>query len=150
MTRTTQTSIKIGLKPFILGIPALKINLSCPDSRSASILGSTRLADPSQVRDARPYTGLYKCFFLKPNLYLWVWPTSYNRIKISYTYTKELPPEWCPSNLYTYTESHLQIQNRTFTFTIQSAEPTCSEPQLVCWPSYRRKLSDIFSCTYTD
>ena len=37
--------------------------------------------------DARPYTGtLYLIFFLKPNLYLWVWPTSYNRIKIPYIY----------------------------------------------------------------
>ena len=49
-------------------------------------------------RDARPNTGtlyLIFFFFLKQNWYLWVWPTSYNRVKISYTFT----------------ESHLHIQN---------------------------------------
>ena len=87
-------------------------------------------------RDARPYTeALYLIFFFQnSNLYLWVWPTSYNIIKISYTFT----------------ESHLQLQNCTFTFTNQSTEPTCSEPLLVCWPSSMRKSSDVFSCTYTD
>ena len=35
-------------------------------------------------RDARPYTRtLYLIFFLKANWNLWVWPTSYNRIKMS-------------------------------------------------------------------
>ena len=43
-------------------------------------------------------------------------------------------------NLYIYTESHLHIQNCTFTFTNQSAEPTCSEPLLVCWPNSMRKF----------
>ena len=45
-------------------------------------------------RDARLRTGTL-FFFLKQNWYLWVWPTSYNRVKISYTFT----------------ESHLHIQN---------------------------------------
>ena len=47
-------------------------------------------------RDARLRTRtLDLIFFLKQNWYLWVWPTSYNRVKISYTFT----------------ESHLHIQN---------------------------------------
>ena len=50
----------------------------------AQIPGPTRLTDPNRVRDARPYTGtLYLIFFLKPNWSLWVWPTSYNIIKMS-------------------------------------------------------------------
>ena len=101
--------------------------------------GPTRLADPNRVRGARPYTGtlylmIFFLFFLKPNLYLWVWPTSYNIIKI----------------LYTFTKSHLQLLNCTFTFTNQSTEPTCSEPLQVCWPSCMRMFTDVFSCTYTD
>ena len=39
----------------------------------------TRLADPNRVRGARLYTGTLYLFFF------------------SDTYTKELPPEWCPS-----------------------------------------------------
>ena len=75
--------------------------------------GPTRLADPNRVRGARLRTGtLYLIFFFKPNWYLWVWRTSYNRIKISYTFL----------------ESHLQIQNCTFTFTNQSTEPTVMNP----------------------
>ena len=56
-------------------------------------------------RDARPNTGtLYLIFFLKLNLYLLVWPTSYNIIKISYTFI----------------ESLLQKQNCTFTLQIRA------------------------------
>ena len=99
------------------------------------IPGPTRLVNPNRVRGARPYIGtIYLIFFPKPNLYLWVWPTSYNIIKISYSFT----------------ESHLQLQNCTFTFTNQSTEPTCSEPLQVCWPSCMQMLSDVFFCTYTD
>ena len=36
-------------------------------------------------RDARHRTGTLFFFFLKHNWYLWVWPTSYNRVTISYT-----------------------------------------------------------------
>ena len=46
-------------------------------------------------RDARLRTGTLFFFFLKANWHLWVWPTSYNRVKISHTFT----------------ESHLHIQN---------------------------------------
>ena len=69
------------------------------------IPGPTRLADPNRVWGTRPCTGtLCLIFFFKPNWYQWVWPTSYNIIKISYTFL----------------ESHLQIQNCTFTFTIRA------------------------------
>ena len=115
------------------------------------IPGPTRLADPNRVRGARPYTGtLYLIFFFqKPNLYLWVWPTSYNIIKKSYTYQKNYHRSGVHQNLYTFTESHLQIQNCTFTFTNQRTKPTCSEPLQVCWLSCMRMFSNVFSCTYT-
>ena len=97
------------------------------------------------------YTGtLYPIFFSKTNLYLWVWPTSYNRIKISYTYQKNYHRSGVHQNLYTFIESHLQKQNCTFTFTNQSAEPTYSEPLLVRLPSCMRKIADVLLCTYTD
>ena len=83
-------------------------------------------------------------------LYLIFFLYIYNRIKISYTYQKNYHRSGVHQNLYTYTESHLQIQNCTFTFTNQSAESTCSEPLLVCWPSSMWKFSDVFSYTYTD
>ena len=80
------------------------------------IPGPTRLADPNRVQGARPYTGtLYLIFF-------------YNRIKISYTYQKNYHRSGVHQNLYTFSESHLQIQNCTFTFTNQSAEPTVMNP----------------------
>ena len=60
--------------------------------------GPTRLADPNRVRGARLRTGtLYLIFFfLKPNSYLWVWPTLIIIQNIIYK-SKGLPPEWCPS-----------------------------------------------------
>ena len=60
-------------------------------------------------RDVIPYTGtLYLIFFLKQNLYLWAWTTSYNRIEISYQKNYHL--SGVHQNLYTFTESHLHIQ----------------------------------------
>ena len=108
------------------------------------IPGPTRLANPNRFQGARPDTGtlyLFFFFFFKPNWYLWVRPTSYNNIKISYTYQKNYHRSGVHQNQYTITESHLQIQNRTFTFTNQSTEPTCSEPLQVCWPSCMRMFS---------
>ena len=99
------------------------------------IPGSTRLADPNRVRGARPYTGTLYLIFLNPNWYLWVWPTSYNKIKMSKTYQKNYHQSGVHQNLYTFTESHLQIQNCTFTFTNQSTEPTCSEPYKCVGPA---------------
>ena len=123
------------------------------DSRTCHtpIPSPTRLEDPNRFRGARPYTmTLYLIFFSKPNLYLWVWPTSYYRIKIPYTYQKNYHRGGVHQNLYTFIEFHLQIQNCTFTFTNQSMKLTCSEPLLVCWPSCMRMFADVFSYTYTD
>ena len=63
----------------------------------APIPGPTRLADPNRFprRETQDWDSLPDFFFFKQNWYLWVWPTSYNIIKISYTFI----------------ESHLQIQN---------------------------------------
>ena len=107
-----------------------KYCVSHPDSRSDPIGGS----EPGFEAQDRTGT-LYLFFFF------------FNRIKISYTYQKNYHRSGVHQNLYTITESHLQIQNCTFTFTNQSAKPTCSEPLLVCWPSSMRKLSGVFSCT---
>ena len=89
----------------------------------APIPGPTRLVDPNRVRGARPYTGtLYLIFFSKPNLYLWVWPTSYNRIKISNIYIKRTTTGVVSIKIYTHLLSliykyktvllHLQIKAR--------------------------------------
>ena len=61
----------------------------------------TRFADPNRVRGARPYTGtLDLIFFFKAELVpVGYGPTSYNKIKISYTY------------LITYTDTHAFILN---------------------------------------
>ena len=82
----------------------------------------TRLADPNRFRGARPYTGtLYLIFFLKPNLYLWVWPTSYNNskyyIQIKRTTTGVVSIKiytHLPSLMYIYKTEllHLQIRAR--------------------------------------
>ena len=92
----------------------------------APIPGPTKLADRNRVRGVRTYTR---------TLYLFLF---YNRIKISYTYEKNYHWSGAHQNLYTYTESHLQIQNCSLTITNQSVEPTCSEPLLVCWSSCMR------------
>ena len=119
--------------------------LSHPDSRFDPIGGS----EPSSGCETIYWDSLPD-FFFKPNWYLWVWLTSYNRIKLSYTYQKNYHQSGVHQNLYTFTECYIQIQHCTFTFTNKSTEPTCSEPLQVCWPSSIRKSSDVFSCTYTD
>ena len=53
-------------------------------------------------------------------------------------------------NLYTYTEFHLHIQKLYFYIYKSERVTYCDEPLLVCWPSYMRMFSDVFSCTYTD
>ena len=116
------------------------------------IPGPARLADPNRFpgRETIYWDSLpdffFHLFFLKPNWYLWVWPT----LIIESKYQKNYHRSGVHQNLYTFTESYLQIQNCTFTFTNQSTEPTCSEPLQVCWPSCMRMFSDVFSCTYTD
>ena len=117
-----------------------KLGLSHPESRSDPIGGS----EPVLGRETIYWDSLTDFFF-----------DFFYRIKISYTYQKNyhrrgVHQSGVHQNLYTFTESHLQIQNCTFTFTNQSAEPTCSEPLLVCWPSSMWKFSDVFSYTYTD
>ena len=53
--------------------------------------------------DARLRTGTpYLIFFFKPNWYLWVWPTSYNRIKILNTNQKNYHRSGVHQNLYPY------------------------------------------------
>ena len=106
-----------------------RVSMSRPNSRS----------DPNRVRGARLYTGtLYLYFF-------------YNRIKISYTTYKRTTIGVVSVKIYTHILSPIYIyKNCTFTFTNQCAEPTCSEPLLVCWSSSIRKVSDVFSCTYTN
>ena len=86
------------------------------------ILDPTRMADPNQVQDARLYTGtLYLFFFfLKAELVPVGIQTIYVITKKSFTYTKKLSPEWCPSKSihiywvsFTYTKTvllHLQIR----------------------------------------
>ena len=75
-------------------IADLLINCHAPNP------GLTRLADPNRFpgRETQAET-LYLIYFLflflKQNWYLWVWPTCYNKITISYTFT----------------ESHLHIQS---------------------------------------
>ena len=65
-------------------------------------------------RDARLRTGTLdlKFFFQnEPNWHLWVWPTSYNRIRILYTNQKNYHRSGV-HQIYTHiTESHLLIQN---------------------------------------
>ena len=66
--------------------------MSRPESRSDPIGGSESSSGcETQDWDSLPE---FFFFFLKAELYLWVWPTSYNRVKI----------------LYTFRESHLQLQ----------------------------------------
>ena len=76
------------------------LTMSRPESRSDPIGGSEPV---SGTRDSG--LGLLNLiFFLKAELYLWVWPTSYNLIKY----------------FIHITESHLQIQNFTFTLQIRA------------------------------
>ena len=63
----------------------------------APIPGPTRLADPNRFRGVKPYTGtLYLFFFSELNLYMWVYKQFFCNNQKSFTYTKELPPEWYP------------------------------------------------------
>ena len=83
----------------------------------ASFPGPARLADPNRVRGARlKIRTLYLFFFFKTEL---------APVGMAHTYNNS------KSHIH-ITESHLLIQNCTFTFTNQSTEPTCSEPLQVC------------------
>ena len=69
--------------------------------------------------------------------------------KIIYIY-KRTTTGVVSSNLYTYTESHLHIQNLYFYIYKSERGTYYDEPLLVCWPSYMQKIADILLCTYTD
>ena len=87
---------------LLLSCVALRYPSSLCDSPNP---GPTRLADPNRVRSARLRTGTFYLiffFFLKANWHLWVWPTSYNRIKILYTNQKNYHRSGVHQNLYTY------------------------------------------------
>ena len=100
---------------------------------------------------ARPYIGtLYLIFFKSRTCTCGYGPHIITESKW-YIQFKRTTTEVVSIKIYTHiTESHLFIQNCTFTFTNQSTEPTCSEPLQVCWPSCMRMFADVFSCTYTD
>ena len=102
-----------GFLNYIIFFKIFQFDLLCHVACHVLNPGPTRLADPNRFpgRETQDWDSLPD-FFFKPNWYLWVWPTSYNIIKISYTFL----------------ESHLQIQNCTFTFTNQSTEPTVMNP----------------------
>ena len=118
----------------------------------ASIPGPTRLADSNRVRGARVKTGtLYLKFFFFFKGQTCTCGYGPHLITESKYHIKRTTTRVVSIKIYTpITESHLFIQNCTFTFTNQSTEPTCSEPLQVCWPSCMRMFADVFSCTYTD
>ena len=72
--------------------------MSRPDSRSDPIGGS----EPSSGCETQDWDSLPDFFFLKPIWYLWVWPTSYNIIKILYTNQKNYHRSGVHQNLDTY------------------------------------------------
>ena len=118
------------------------------------IPGPTRLADLDRVRGARPYTGtlylIYYFFFKSRTCTCGYGPHIITESKW-YIQIKRTTTGVVSIKIYTHiTESHLFIQNCSFTFTNQSTEPTCSEPLQVCWPNCMQMFADVFSCTYTD
>ena len=84
----------------------VKAELSHPDSRSDLIGGS----EPSSGFETIYWDSLPDFFFKAELVPVGYGPTSYNRIKISYTYQKNYHRSGVHQNLYTFTESHLQIQ----------------------------------------
>ena len=109
-----------------------------------SIPGLTRLADPNRVRGTRLYTGtLYLFFFLRVELV----PVGTQTISVitKIIYINKRTTGVVSIKIYTHIPSPIyKYKICTFTFTNQSAEPTCSEPLLVCWPISMRKLSYVF------
>ena len=97
--RRMQTALEVGAVD-----EGERINSAEERSCHAPIPGPTRLADPNRFpgRETIYWDSLPDFFFLKPNLYLWVWPTSYNRIKILYTNQKNYHRSGVHQNLYTY------------------------------------------------
>ena len=117
-----------------------------PNSRSDPIGES----EPSSGCETQDWDSLPEFFFLKPNCTCGYGPHLITESKY-YTQIKRTTTGVVSIKIYIQiTDSHLLIQNCTFTLTNQSTEPTCSEPLQVCWSSCMRMFADIFSCTYTD
>ena len=122
-----------------------KRKLSHPDSRS----DQNGVYEPGPGRETIYWDSL-PVFFLRAELV----PVGIQTIsiitKIIYIY-KRTTIEVVSIKIYTHILSPIYIyKNCTFTFTNQSAEPTCSEPLLVCWPNCMWKIADVLLCTYTD
>ena len=110
------------------------------------------LGDPNRFagRETIYWDSLPDFFFLKPNLYLWVWPTSYNIIKYSIQIKRTTTGvvsikiyKYLSSPIYKYKTVllHLQIRARN----LHVVNPYWCVGSAVCGRS-----SDVFSCTYTD
>ena len=112
--------------------PGQRSKMTCPAQHRSLLAGQIlKLSRPgfpvrpdwrirTGFRDARLRTGtLFFFFFFKQNWYLWVWPTSYNRVKISYTFT----------------ESHLHIQKLNFYIYNQSADLHVVNPSKCVGPA---------------
>ena len=100
------------------------------------ILSPNRMVNLNWVRDVRLYTGTLYLFFFSFFFQTLVGPSliiesKYHIQKIQNKTTTGV----VSIKIYTYILSPIYIyKNCTFTFTNQSAEPTCSEPLQVCWP----------------
>ena len=126
---------------LVPGLPVSRL-----ESQSDPIGGS----EPSPGRETKYWDSLPDIFFLKPTGTCGYGPHLITESKY-YIQIKRTTTGVVSIKIYIHiTESHLLIQNCTFTLTNQSTEPTCSEPLQVCWPSCMRMFADIFSCTYTD
>ena len=87
--------------------------LSRPDSRPDPIGGS----EPSSGCETQDWDSLPDFFFFLNRTGACGYDPHLKTEFKYYIQIKELPSKWCPSNLYTFIESHLLIQNCTFTFT---------------------------------
>ena len=85
------------------------MNVECNNSKSHFMLSVTPRIPVrpdwrirTGFRDARLMTGTLFFFFLKSNWCLWVWPTSYNIIKMLYTNKKDYHRSGVHQNLDKY------------------------------------------------
>ena len=80
---------------------------------SHPVPGPTRMADPNRVRCETVLLGLsLTCSFSELNLYRWLYKHNFYNKKKSFLFTKELPPEWCPSK-----SMHIYLVPFTYTCT---------------------------------
>ena len=66
------------------------------ESCHAPIPGLTRVVNPNRFRGAKPYTGTFFFFFFQSLTYACGYTNNFCNNQKSFTYTKELPPEWYP------------------------------------------------------